>query len=195
MASVYPLPKHQEMPRFLFCSGRRVMRNSLKAALFVLAFSPAVFSVGASRLLYGEPFWDAIYYVVVGLMGTLSVIYILSALKWHGERFPFTAKKIESYDALMLGIIITYILPFFVRASDITFVIVVALIVFVWAVYWFTDAAIPSPLLRVMGYRFYKAEASNGMVYTLITGREILDPTNVKFVKKISGSMLIEVSE
>src|SRR6266567_7592387 len=103
------------------------MRNALKAVLFVSAFSPALISVGASRLIAGAPFWDAIYYVVAGFIGSLSVVYILSALKWHGEVLPFQAKKIESNDALFFGVIITYIFPFFLRAADITLGIIVAL--------------------------------------------------------------------
>jgi hypothetical protein len=61
------------------------MRNALKAVLFVSTFSPALISVGVARLLSGAAFWDSIYYFVAGMIGTLSVVYILSALKWHGE--------------------------------------------------------------------------------------------------------------
>jgi hypothetical protein len=170
------------------------MRNALKAALFVSAFSPSLMSVGAARLVAGAAFWDAIYYVVVGAIGTLSVIYILSALKWHGEAFPFQAKKIESNDALLFGVVFTYIVPFLVRAADITLGIVIAQIAVVAAIFWFTDSAAPSPLMRVIGFRFYKAESSNGMVYTLMTNRQIMDPADVKLVKRISASMLLEVA-
>jgi hypothetical protein len=170
------------------------MRNGLKAVLFLASFSPSLISVGGARLLSGGSFWDAIYYVIAGLIGSLSVVYILSALKWKGEAFPFAAKKVESNDALLFGVVFTYIFPFFVRAADLTLGIVLALGMVVWAIFWFTDAPIPSPLLRVMGYRFYRAEAASGMVYTLITTREILDPRDIRTVKRISGSMLLETS-
>jgi hypothetical protein len=169
------------------------MRNGLKAVLFLAAFSPSLISVGGSRLLSGGPFWDAIYYVIAGLIGTLSVVYILSALKWKAESFPFTAKKVESNDVLLFGVVFTYIFPFFVKAADVTVGVVIALGLVVWIIFWFTDAPIPSPLLRVMGYRFYRAEAASGMVYTLITTREILDPRDIKAVKRISSSMLLEM--
>ena len=171
------------------------VRNTLKVALFVSAFSPCLISVGAARLLSGAPFWDAIYYVVSGCIGCLLVVYILSALKWHGETLPFTAKKIETNDALLLGAVLTYVFPFIGRAADITAGMVLTLIAVVWAVFWFTDAPTPSPLLRVLGFRFYKAESSSGMVYTLITSREIRDPSDVKYVKRVSGSMLLEVAQ
>ncbi len=169
------------------------MRNPLKALLFVSAFSPSLVSVGIGRIISGASFFDAVYYIVAGVFGSLTVVYIITALRWQGEAFPFQARKIESNDALLIGVVSTYIFPFFVRAADITAGIVVALIVVLWAVFWFTDATAPSPLMRVMGFRFYKAEASNGMVYTLITNRQIFDPSDVKLVKRISASMLLEV--
>ncbi|MGY4570493.1 hypothetical protein [Bradyrhizobium sp. USDA 3256] len=168
------------------------MRNSLKAALFIAAFSPALISVGLARLLSGSPFWDAIYYVFAGFLGALAIVYILSALKWQGETFPFAAKKIESNDVLLMGVVVTYIFPFFIRAADITLATIALLALVVGIIFWFTDATAPSPLMRIFGYRFYKAEAANGMVYTLITRREILDPRDIKAVKRISGSMLLE---
>lgn len=45
----------------------------------------------------------------------------------------------------------------------------------------------------MLNYRFYKAESVNGVVYTLITQRDLLDPKEVKSVKKISNSMLVEI--
>jgi hypothetical protein len=112
------------------------MRNGLKAVLFLAAFSPSLISVGAARILSGGAFWDAIYYVIAGLIGTLSVVYILSALKWKGEAFPFTAKKVESNDALLFGVVFTYIFPFFVKAADVTVIVVIALGLVVWGIFW-----------------------------------------------------------
>jgi hypothetical protein len=169
------------------------MRNTLKAALFISAFSPSLISVGVARLIYEAPFWDAVYYIIAGIVGTLLVFYIMSALKWYGESISFVAKKIESHDALLLGVTATYILPFFARAQDITLSIIVALCAVFFLVFLFTDVCVPSPLMRIFGFRFYKAEAANGMVYTLITDRDINDPGDVKAVKRLSSSMLLEV--
>jgi hypothetical protein len=169
------------------------MRNGLKATLFVAAFSPALVSIGLARLFSGSPVWDAVYYIFAGCAGSLAVVYILTALKWKGEAFPFIAKKIESNDVLIIGVVVTYILPFFMRATEITFGIIGLFALIAAVISWFTDVTVPSPLLRMFGYRFYKAEAANGMIYTLITKRDILDPRDVKLVKRISGSMLLEV--
>ncbi len=170
------------------------MRNGLKTLLFVGAFSPALITLGAARLIADGVSVGAFAYMAAGTLGSSSAFYILSLLKRQGEVFPFRAKKVESNDALLLGVAVTYILPFFVRAPDITIGIVAAIIACGWILFWFTDTTAPIPLLRLTGLRFYKVEAANGMVYTLITDREIKDPANVRAVKKISGSMLLEVT-
>jgi hypothetical protein len=170
------------------------MRNWLKTLLFISTFSPALLSVAVARIWDQGFTWDATYYGFAGFAGTLTLLYIIDALRWHGEAFPFTAKKIEANDALMLGIVATYFLPLFAKAADITIAIVFALLALVFAVLWFSSSIPPSPLLRVLGYRFYKAESSNGVVYTLITRRDLLDPREVKTVKKITASMLVEVT-
>ncbi|WP_158808331.1 hypothetical protein [Beijerinckia sp. L45] len=169
------------------------MRNGLKTALFVSAFSPALISVGAARLWAHGLSWDAIYYILAGLFGSLSVVYIMASLKWLGESFPFQAKKIEANDGLLFGVVGTYIAPFFGKASDITLGVVVILFLIAFLVSYLVGSILPSPLMRLLSFRFYKAESSNGVVYTLITNRELLDPGSVKIVKKISSSMLLEI--
>jgi hypothetical protein len=160
---------HRQLTLYRTCSGSRdriysryvpgtsiiegTTRNSLKAALFVSGFSPALISIGVARLLSGGAFWDAIYYIIAGAIGCLLIIYILSALKWHGESFPFQAKKVESNDALLLGVIVTYIMPFFLKAADLTVGIVLALTALLWAVFWFTDTTASRGLAGPFSWR------------------------------------------
>ncbi|MEE7476622.1 hypothetical protein [Methylobacterium hispanicum] len=93
----------------------------------------------------------------------------------------------------MLGVIVTYFIPFIGKAADITVGVVLAILALVGAALWMSSSILPNPVLRVLGYRFYKAETANGVVYTLITQRDLLDPRHVRTVKRISGSMLLEI--
>lgn len=169
------------------------MRNWLKTALFVSAFSPALFSVALTRLWEQGPTWNSAYYAVGGCIGLLTLRYIVDALRWNGETLPIILKKIEANDAMMFGVIVTYFIPFVAKALDITFGGMLAVLGLACFGLWLSTSILPSPALRVMGYRFYKAEAANGVVFTLITDRDLLDPREVKTVKKISASMLLEV--
>jgi hypothetical protein len=170
------------------------MRNWLKTALFVSALSPSLISVALARVWDLGPTWEALWYAIPGLAGILVVRYITDALRWHGEVFPITLKKIEANDALMLGMVATYFVPFLGKAIDITVGTILALLALGAVVLWMMSAIPANPVLRVLGYRFYKAEAANGVVYTLITQRDLLDPKQVKTVKRISGSMLLEAT-
>lgn len=172
---------------------RTGMRNYLKTIMFVSALSPSLISVSLARVWDHGPAWDAAYYAVAGCAGILLTRYIVDALRWNGETFPVTLKKVEANDALMLGVIVTYFIPFLGKAADITVGAVLAILALVGVALWFSSAILPNPVLRVLGYRFYKAESANGVVYTLITQRDLLDPRQVRTVKRISGSMLLEV--
>ncbi|TXN72569.1 hypothetical protein [Methylobacterium sp. WL6] len=170
------------------------MRNWLKTALFVSALSPSLISVALARVWdKGGLTWDALWYAVPGFAGILVVRYIVDALRWNGETFPITLKKVEANDTLMLGIVATYFVPFIGKAIDITVGAVLAMLALGAVVLWMMSAIPANPVMRVLGYRFYKAEAANGVVYTLITQRDLLDPKQVRTVKRISGSMLLEV--
>lgn len=171
------------------------MRKTVKAALFAAAFSPALISVGVARVMSAGLSWDAVYYIAAGAFGCLSIFYIMQALKWYGESFSFKVKKIEPNDAMLLGIVITYILPFFSKASDITATLIISIFSLGFMFFWITDSILPSPLMRLMSFRFYKIESDAGVVYTLISNRDILDPKDIKAVKKISNFMLVEVLE
>lgn len=169
------------------------MRNWLKTALFISAFSPSFFSIAAARIWDRGPTWDALWYALPGFAGILMIRYIIDALQSYSESFPITLKKVEANDALMLGMVVSYFLPILGKAIDITVGTILALLAVVGTVLWVMSSIPANPLMRLLGYRFYKAEAENGVVYTLITRRELLDPKHVKTVKRLSGSMLVEM--
>src|SRR4051812_44481327 len=97
------------------------MRNWLKTLLFLSVFSPALASIAAARYWGTHEFTsDIAYYALAGIAGCCLTLLILQAILKYGEEFTFNAKKIESNDALMIGIIITYFVPFMGKASEIT---------------------------------------------------------------------------
>jgi hypothetical protein len=170
------------------------MRNWLKTVLFISTFSPCLISISVARAWeVGRITWDSTLYFALGIAGVLVIRAIITAIHENGETFPFSAKKIESNDAMMMTVLVSYFIPFIGKASDITFVTIIILLILLWAVMWISTSIPPHPVLRLLNYRFYKIESAKGVVYTLITRREISDPAQVKNVKKISSSMLVEV--
>lgn len=92
----------------------------------------------------------------------------------------------------MLGVLLSYVAPFLGKASEVTVGIVLCFFALGAVMLWMTNALLPHPLLRLLKYRFYKVESERGVVYTLISRRELIDPKNVTRVWRISNSMLME---
>ena len=168
------------------------MRNWLKTVLFLSAFSPALLSIAIARFWTGGLTIVVGFYVVLGILGSLLAMLVMRILGRKGEAINFTAKKIKSNDALMLGVVSTYFLPFIGKAADITPGIVLALLPLVAVILSLQSAIPPHPLLRLLRYRFYDVESASGVVYTLITRRELQDPKQISAVRVISSSMLVE---
>lgn len=168
------------------------MRNWLRTVLFISAFSPALITMAYVRYdIYG---WrtDVFQLTCIGLIGSLIPFAIIKLVKKHGESFIVQAKKVESNDFMLFAFITSYILPFVLKGYDVSVNSIVIILTMLGIIFGLINSLPAHPLLRAMKFRFYKFEASNGMVYTLISNREILDPKEIRTVKKISQSMLME---
>ena len=169
------------------------MRNWLKTTLFVSVFSPALLSLAYVQYTIDGFSGSAPFFAAVGLFGIAITLGIMRLIQKHGEVIAFTAKKVENNDVMMLGVISTYIVPFLTKGAEITSGLAIAIICGIAFVLWFVGSLPPHPVLRLLKFRFYKVESSTGMVYTLISKRDLLHPNHVHRVKRISSSMLVEV--
>lgn len=170
------------------------MRNWLKTVLFASALSPTLISIAAVRFWENGFSADVAYYFLAGISGSCCSLLILRALWRNGESIKITVKKIEANDVLMLGAFASYVLPIIGKASEITVGAVAMIFAVAVIILWMSSAVLPHPVLRVFRYRFYKAESDTGVVYTLIARRELLNPQDIKQVRRISSFMLMEVT-
>jgi len=168
------------------------MRNWLKTLLFLSAFSPALLTIAYVRYdLYGLT-RDVIQIMVVGIIGTILPVLIIRLIEKSSEQIVFSAKKIKSSDFMLLAFVGSYLLPIILRASDIEMTRIIFITLAIILILWWSSSIPHHPLLRVIKFRFYEVESESGVVYTLISKREILDPKQIKSVKKISSTMLME---
>ncbi|MES2353126.1 MAG: hypothetical protein V4568_01790 [Pseudomonadota bacterium] len=168
------------------------MRNWLRTLLFISAFSPALITMAYVRYeIYG---WrtDVLQLLIIGFLGSMIPIAIIKLVKDQGESFHIQAKKIESSDFMLLAFVGSYLLPLILRGAEISVNAIAGVLAITGGLLWLMSSLPAHPLLRVLKFKFYKLESSTGMVYTLISKREIRDPTEVKYVKKLSETMLIE---
>lgn len=168
------------------------MRNWLKTLLFVSAFSPTLLALAGVR--YYSTGIDTVFYqlVCISLLGICLPFMILAWIKKETESINFTAKKVESADYLLLVFIGSYTVPIIMKVSEIDFGITSLIIGILFLVAWLISHIPSHPILYIAKFRFYKVESENGMVYTLITKRQIRNPKSIKSVKQISNSMLME---
>lgn len=170
------------------------MRNWLKTLLFLSAFSPVLLSLAYVRYQVDGAHPEVAALILFGISGVAVTILIVKSIMRAGESIAFSAKKIESNDVMLLAFVGSYFLPIIARASELNMEKTIIITVIIASLLWFMSSIPPHPLLRILSFRFYKVESSSGVVYTLISRREIRDPRDIKFVKKISGSMLMEVT-
>jgi len=168
------------------------MRDWLRTILFVSAFSPALITMSYVRYdVYG---WrtDVLQLGIIGLIGSTIPLAIMALVKSQGEAFKIQVKKIESSDFMLLAFIGSYLLPLVLKGTNASVNLIAVILTFAGVVLWLISSLPAHPLLRVMRFKFYKIESSNGVVYTLVSKRAIIDPMDIGYVKRISSNMLME---
>lgn len=137
---------------------------------------------------------DIILYqlVVVGLIGVALPFLILYWVNNETESLSFTAKKIESADYFLLVFIASYAAPVAMKIAEVDFGLMLLLVGVVFMIAWLVSNIPSHPVLYLANFRFYKVESDSGVVYTLITRREVRNPKSITSVKQISNSMLME---
>lgn len=169
------------------------MRNWLKTLLFVSAFSPVLITLAYIRYdLYGQRV-DVYQLVFVGVVGSILPIFIMKLIARSGESLRFDAKKIESNDFMLFAFVASYFSPFLIKASVLSLAEVLVILAAIGFMLWLIGSMPAHPLLRFFKFKFYKVESASGVVYVLISRRELKDPKDIKVVKKISDSMLMQV--
>ncbi|MDF3124665.1 hypothetical protein [Rheinheimera sp. 1928-s] len=169
------------------------MRNWLKTILFVSSFSPTLFVIAGVRF-YSTCKIDllAIQLVTISIIGTILPLLIIALLKKESEIYKFKAKKVESADYFLLVFVASYSAPIVMKLAEINAEATTAIISLIFIVSWFISNIPSHPLLYLLKYRFYKVESDDGMVFVLITKRQIRSPSNITSVIRISNGMLME---
>lgn len=168
------------------------MSKFLRTLLFLGALSPVTFSF--AYLNFQKNGCDVKFFqlVIIGFLGCMLPILIIKALIKQGEELPIIVKKVESNDFIFVAFLCSYILPVALNGFDFDIEKIILFTIFAGLILWFTSDLPTHPLLRILKFKFYKIESSKGLVYILITKRKIKSPDQIKIVKKISESMLLD---
>jgi len=159
----------------------------------VSSFSPTLLVISGVRY-YSTGTIDTliIQLAIISILGVALPFLILAWLRAEAESLSFKAKKVESADYFLLVFIASYLAPIAMKMTEIDFATTVVFICLILITGWVISNIPSHPILYLFRFRFYKIESEEGMVYTLITRRQILSPKNIKTVKIISSGMLME---
>lgn len=166
------------------------MNGVIRTIFFLSAFAPAVLVSAVLQFWEIGGTFDVLVWIAASSLACLLPLLVVKAASRMSEQLPFSAKKVESQDWLLVVFVVTYFLPLITKVQDLQ--------VFVWifvlaAVVLATLDTIPChPVLHVMRYRFYKVEGANGVVYTLIARRRLLSAADIKMVRQLSPQLLME---
>ncbi|KIF51453.1 hypothetical protein [Vibrio owensii] len=168
------------------------MRNSLKTIFFLSSFSPTLLALAIVRYLISGD--DILFYqlIFVFLLGIVLFFLIFKLVKNQGERISFNAKKVESTDYFLLVFLAAYAAPIVMRMVELNFKVISIILTLLLVTLWVLQYIPFHPLMYLFKYRFYKTKSDSGVVYTLISKRNIRDPKTVKQVISISDSMIME---
>ncbi len=172
------------------------MRNYLKTLLFVSAFLPALISVALVDM------WDnsnisILDYILMalGLIGVGMMWVIIHIINTKLQTVRVNVTEVEPNDVMMIGFITSYIVPIVAKAPNTSVYSILVILSVAGFVLWNMHTMPHHPLLRIfLGYRFYKIK-SKGMVYTLVSRRDILDVKEVCLVRQVSTYMLMDASD
>ncbi|WP_426337004.1 hypothetical protein ACN9MY_06255 [Pseudoduganella sp. R-31] len=166
------------------------MNGLLRTLFFVSAIAPAVLISALLQLWNLGPNMTIAGWIAASTFACLFPLLVMIAAAQRVAVMPFSAKKVEPQDWMLVVFVVSYFLPLVINVKDLHIFVGVVLVA---AVILATLDAIPShPVLHVFRYRFYKAEGTNGVVYTLITRRRLLTASDVKSVKQLTPNLVLE---
>ena len=166
------------------------MNKFTRTLLFLSALAPAVlvaaltkfFEIGGQAEVFG--------WIIASLIFCMLPLLIIRAVAKQSAQLPFSAKKVESQDWLLIVFITSYFIPLITKVNDlqglIPFLLIAALLLTM------VEAIPCHPVLHFFSYRIYKVEGTNGVVYTMITKRKILTAADIRIVRQISPQLIME---
>ena len=122
--------------------------------------------------------YTAMILVVASIALTISGLAILKIAKSKVENLGgIHFKSVENADSISLGIIIIYLVPLIgTPISDVPWTILIPVIVMFAALSISGQGFHFNPLLRIIGWRFYKISTQEGVTFLLITKKSIRNP-------------------
>lgn len=112
------------------------------------------------------------------------------------ERFPFKPTEIEAADRENVAFLLLYLSPLFTsELSNINYAVVAPTII-IFALLTATGNSYHfNPLLGLAGWHFYKVKSAEGVVYVLITRKQLINTTAISEAGQLTDYILLDVEK
>ena len=165
-------------------------------ANFVLtgaSLAPVLFVYAMVALLEGD-FAPAVALSMVGMLLIGLGLVLLTFIKVRLEKFDFSFDKVEVADRESVGLLVVYLLPLLRTSfSDLEFLVLVPAVAIFLALALTGYNYHFNPLLRLLGWHFYKAGTPEGVTYILITRRNLRSSVGSITVGQLTGYTMIDL--
>lgn len=172
------------------------MANSFQKVLFALSSSsPIIIVFAVVWYLKNHDLKGSLIIGIIGILLTDYVLLFIHICNKHVEPISISIAEVTSNDIWVLGYIISYITPLFSLAIDEISPIAICIVILVFSVVLATSNTVfPNPILRVLGYHFYKVSTVDGAKdYCFICRRKEIHNTDIiKKARYAFGYFLID---
>ena len=138
-------------------------------------------------------------YAAAGVLGVVGISLVCLALgllvyvKRHIESFSLSFSSVEVADRESLGLLIIYLLPLLRTSfSELEYLVLIPAVAIFLALALTGHNYHFNPLLRLLGWNFYKVGTAEGVTYILVTRRTLRSTVGKITVGQLTAYTLID---
>ena len=168
------------------------MRKSIHSLLFISAFSPSLLILSLLNESDSHYKLESLMLLVLFVLFSLLAWLIVVGIQRLGESLPIKVKNIETKKSLLVPFLATLIFPGIMRTLETDFNVIKLILVCLFCSGFVLSYMPIHPILRLVGYRFYKLETEKGCRAALITKRPNANSEDIRSVIRITDNLLFE---
>lgn len=161
--------------------------------LYIVITIMLVVDFFTAKSIISTPWWILPF----GIFSVLSIcgsFFLISYARKHVATTTLNVVSASSKDTELLGSMTAYLLPLLTLVfNDVNQVALICFLMILAFMLLFTKAIYINPIICIVGYKYYSAQAESGMNYTVITKQRRFNPQKVKAVKEIFPEIYLEV--
>ena len=157
------------------------------------ALAPVLLVYAVVAFVEGEPLPGAVF-AAVGLLLALVGLLLLMTIKGHLESVSLRITSVEVAERESVGLLVLYLLPLLRTSfSDLDYIVLIPAGAIFLALAFTGYNFHFNPLLRMFGWNFYKVGTPEGVVYVLVTKRNLRNVSDETVVGELTSYTMLDL--